>query len=175
MWGRLLDCICSNLTLSKWYLATSKLRPSSVEYWWKHSNVSLVCYLCFLFDWADQIIIILSIQQVWLLLKCRSPKIFYFLIWNYTILKELLRKNFVVWTKRDFFTNFWSLHFCGTPATLVTQTSRLTYDVMWRKLRNSHYLSFTSCTQKRSITGKNWITMSSQEESFSELLTFSCR
>ena len=46
------------LTLSKWYLATSKLRPSSVEYWWKHSNVPVVCYLCFLFDWADQIIII---------------------------------------------------------------------------------------------------------------------
>ena len=57
-WGRLLDCIYSNLTLPKWYLATSKLRPSSVEYWWKHSNVPVVCYLCFLFDWADQIIII---------------------------------------------------------------------------------------------------------------------
>ena len=48
------------------------------------------------------------------------------------------------------------------------QTSRLSYDVMWRKLRNSHYLAFTSCTQKRSITSKDWIATSSQEESFFE-------
>ena len=101
-------------------------------------------------------------------LKCPSPKIIYFLIWNYTLLKQLLRKNFVISTKRDFLTNFWSRHFCGIPVPLITQTSRFIYDVMWRKLRNSHYLSFTSCTQKRSITSKDWITMSSQEESFSE-------
>ena len=78
-----------------------------------------------------------------------------------------LPKNFF-FLSETIYTNFWSLHFCGTPATLVTQTSRLTYDVMWRKLRTSHYLVFTTCTQKRSVTSKDWLTTYSQEESFSE-------
>ena len=34
------------------------------------------------------------------------------------------------------------------------QTSRLTYDVMWRKLRNSHYLAFISCTQLQCLCKK---------------------
>ena len=102
------------------------------------------------------------------LLKCPSPNFFIFLTetipyWN-NFCEKILRFE----QNAIFFTNFWSLHFCGTPAQLIRQTSRLTYHVMWRKLRNSHCLAFISCTQKRSITSKDWITVSSQEESFSE-------
>ena len=69
--------------------------------------------------------IVINWVKSYLTLKCPSPKILYFLIWNYTLLKELLRKNFAISTKRDFLTNFWSPHFCSTPAPLITQTSRL--------------------------------------------------
>ena len=41
-------------------------------------------------------------QKAVILLKCPSPKIFYFLIWNYTLLKKLLRKNYAIWAKDDF-------------------------------------------------------------------------
>ena len=39
-------------------------------------------------------------------LKCPSTKMFYFLTWKYTLLKELLRKNLAIWTKDDYFRIF---------------------------------------------------------------------
>ena len=115
------------------------------------------------------IVLLTRIQFInWPKLKVPITENFIFSYLKLYLIKITSGKNFAISTKRDFLTNFWSPHFCGTPAPLITQTSRLIYDVMWRKLRNSHYLSFTSCTQKRSITSKDWITMSSQEESFSE-------
>ena len=57
-------------------------------------------------------------------------------IWKYILREEFLRKNFAIWTKRDFFTIFWSLHFCGAPVQLTMTTDRLICDVMWRSFRN---------------------------------------
>ena len=68
---------------------------------------------------------------------CQSPKFFYFLIWNYTLLKQLLRKNFAIWTKDDFFRIFQKRSNLPAFWHIICLSLLSEYDVIWRTLRKT--------------------------------------
>ena len=71
------------------------------------------------------------------ILKCPSPNFFYFLIWNYTLLKQLLPKNFAIWTKDDFFRIFQKRSNLPPLWHIICLSLLSEYDVIWRTLRNT--------------------------------------